>query len=204
MHDVFQPPQLEMISYRMENWYFLQVIMDSVSAYEHFYVSCLNALIHDSPCLFFWSIRCTLRLSTNIWHLGNLMYFFSLKNISVETWRLNVMFLNVLDQKLPFVILCKITAFSGKYPTFLRTRCAKVGEIFPHQWSKRNILWGCKITFPDFSRREMFFPGRNFHFGTCFYTPNKFQWFQKVTSKNKNNKKSSVCSFSCLSPFHIK
>ena len=38
-----------------------------------------------------------------------------------------------------------------------------------------------------------------------WYTPNKFQWFQKVTNKQQQQQQEKVlCSFSYLSPFHFK
>ena len=45
------------------------------------------------------------------------------------------------------------------------------------------FIRGGKVTFPDFFLAlNILFPGRNFSF---WYTPNKFQWFQKVKSEKK-------------------
>ena len=75
------------------------------------------------------------------------------------------------------------------------------------QWHKRNIFQRGQSHFSQFffPAWNMFFPGKNFPF---WYTPHKFQWFQKATSKIKEKKKKSPLLIFILFPlpfsiFHV-
>ena len=79
-------------------------------------------------------------------------------------------------------LLIIICSFCKVWPTTQWVKKAPLCGSHSASGIKGIFFRGGKVTFPDFFPAwNMLFPGKNCSF---WLTPNKFQWFQKVTSKN--------------------